>query len=82
MTLSQMMIEAHRRARADFASDRADTSAFVHHSYAYYFRLQLRTEHAKAREARTGECRAFQVIEPWYKRQQFKNAQSINWVRA
>lgn len=64
-----MFLTAHARARIDF-SDEHLRPEVLRKSYAYYFRLQLLVLQKQIREQRTGLCPAFQIVEPWYKRQQ------------
>ena len=46
---SQIFIAAHKAAKIDMADDKADKSPYNHHSYAYYFRLQLINQYALLR---------------------------------
>jgi hypothetical protein len=57
MTNSQMFKAAHAGAKIDKAFDAS-------HSYAHYFRLHLLSYQVEAREAKTGLCIGFQVVEP------------------
>lgn len=55
MTLSQIMIEAHARAREDFAFARTMKGVhFVRHPYSYYLGLQMRSGFAEKRRLETG----------------------------
>ena len=60
---SKLMIEAHARAREDFAFE-LTLRGTVHHvnrSYSYYLGLQMRSGFAEARVARTGLAPAFEL---------------------
>lgn len=78
MTKSEMFKEAHRRAADDFASN-PELPEVMRKPYAHYFRLQLLSLQRAEREARTGLCTGFQVVEPWYKRNQY-NPRTGQWV--
>lgn len=61
--LSKIMIEAHARAKADYA-DELSCRGRAHHvnrSYSYYLGLQMRSGFAEARVARTGMAPAFEL---------------------
>ncbi|MGL9621575.1 hypothetical protein QRQ56_26525 [Bradyrhizobium sp. U531] len=61
--LSKIMIEAHARAKADYANE-LSCRARAHHvnrSYSYYLGLQMRSGFAEARVARTGMAPAFEL---------------------
>ena len=60
---SQLMIEAHARAKADYA-DELSCRGRAHHvnrPYGYYLGLQMRSGFAEARIARTGMAPAFEL---------------------
>lgn len=61
--MSKNMIEAHARAKADYADELACRGR-VHHvnrSYRYYLALQMRSGFAEARVARTGMAPALEL---------------------
>ncbi|MET4364289.1 hypothetical protein ABIB06_004888 [Bradyrhizobium sp. LB8.2] len=61
--LSKIMIEAHARAKADYA-DELSCRGRAHHvnrPYSYYLGLQMRSGFAEARVARTGMAPAFEL---------------------
>lgn len=60
---SRIMIEAHARAKADYA-DELSSRGRAHHvnrPYSYYLGLQMRSGFAEARIARTGTAPAFEL---------------------
>jgi len=57
MTNAEMFKQAHAGAKVDRAFD-------AYYSYAYYFRLHLLVLQREAKEAKTGLCVGFQVVEP------------------
>lgn len=60
---SRIMIEAHARAKADYA-DELSCRGRAHHvnrPYSYYLGLQMRSGFAEARVARTGTAPAFEL---------------------
>ncbi|MCK1447245.1 hypothetical protein IVB34_40175 [Bradyrhizobium sp. 2] len=60
---SQIMTEAHTRAKADYA-DELSCRGRAHHvnrPYSYYLGLQMRSGFAEARVARTGMAQAFEL---------------------
>lgn len=63
--MPKLMREAHARAKADLADDRADPRAMArHHPYSYYLGLQMRGGFREQREVITGVCYGFQIHEP------------------
>lgn len=61
--LSKLMIDAHARAKADYADELA-CRGHAHHvnrPYSYYLGLQMRSGFAEARIARTGMAPAFEL---------------------
>lgn len=63
MTKSEMFKEAHVRACGDKSYDQ-ELPEIMWHSYAYYFRLQLRNLQAIERDSKAELVRGFQIIEP------------------
>ncbi|PPQ16322.1 hypothetical protein CV770_26615 [Bradyrhizobium sp. AC87j1] len=60
---SRIMVEAHARAKEDYA-DELSCRGRVHHvdrPYGYYLALQMRSGFAEARVARTGMAPAFEL---------------------
>ncbi|MET3968738.1 hypothetical protein [Bradyrhizobium sp. S3.9.1] len=60
---SRLMMEAHARAKADYA-DELSCRGRAHHvnrPYSYYLGLQMRSGFAEARVARTGMAPAFEL---------------------
>lgn len=62
MTKSQIFKLAHALARDDMDYN-PSLPEIMRKSYAYYFRLQLKSILANERIARTGICTGFQVYE-------------------
>lgn len=60
---SKLMIEAHARAKADYADELAcrGRAHHVNRPYSYYLRLQMRSGFAEARVARTGTAPGFEL---------------------
>ncbi|UPJ78571.1 hypothetical protein IVB16_27370 [Bradyrhizobium sp. 183] len=61
--LSKIMVEAHTRAKADYAGE-LSCRGRAHHvdrPYSYYLALQMRSGFAEARVARTGMAPAFEL---------------------
>jgi hypothetical protein len=60
---SKIMIEAHARAKADYAEELSCRGRAHHVSrpYSYYLGLQMRSGFAEARVARTGMAPAFEL---------------------
>lgn len=60
---SKLMIEAHARAKADYADELAcrRRAHHVNRPYSYYLALQMRSGFAEARVARTGMAPAFEL---------------------
>lgn len=60
---SRIMIEAHARAKADYADElsRRGRAHHVNRPYSYYLGLQMRSGFAEARVARTGMAPAFEL---------------------
>ena len=60
---SRIMIEAHARAKADYADElsRRGRAHHVSRPYSYYLGLQMRSGFAEARVARTGMAPAFEL---------------------
>lgn len=60
---SQLMTEAHARAKADYADELAcrGRAHHVNRPYSYYLALQMRSGLAEARVARTGMAPAFEL---------------------
>lgn len=60
---SQIMTEAHARAKADYADELAcrGRAHHVNRPYSYYLSLQMRSGFAEARVARTGMAPAFEL---------------------
>lgn len=64
--MSKIMTEAHARAKADFADQKAHPG-LVTRSYAYFLGLQMRSGFAEARVAITGMAPAFELpAQRWY----------------
>ena len=61
--ISQIMIEAHARAREDLAWVRANDPHGIK-PYSYFLGLQMRNGFAEARVALTGMAPSFQIVEP------------------
>jgi hypothetical protein len=61
---SKLMIEAHARAKADYADELAcrGRAHHVNRPYSYYLALQMRSGFAEARVARTGIAPAFELL--------------------
>ncbi|MDH2402005.1 hypothetical protein QCM77_18870 [Bradyrhizobium sp. SSUT18] len=61
--MSKIMIEAHARAKADYADELACRGRVhqVNRSYRYYLALQMRSGFAEARVARAGMAPAFDL---------------------
>lgn len=60
---SRIMVEAHARAKADYADElsRRGRAHHVNRPYSYYLGLQMRSGFAEARVARTGMAPAFEL---------------------
>lgn len=60
---SRLMIEAHIRAKADYADELScrGRAHHVNHPYSYYLGLQMRSGFAEARVVRTGMAPAFEL---------------------
>lgn len=60
---SNLMAEAHARAKADYADELAcrGRAHHVNRPYSYYLALQMRSGFAEARVARTGMAPAFEL---------------------
>jgi hypothetical protein len=59
--MSKIMTEAHARAKADVAWDRANSKTRMALPYSYYLGLQMRNGFAEARVAITGMAPSFQL---------------------
>lgn len=61
--LSKIMVDAHARAKADYADELAcrGRAHHVNRPYSYYLGLQMRSGFAEARIARTGMAPAFEL---------------------
>lgn len=63
--ISKIMTEAHARAKADFADQKANPPKFrAPRPYSYFLGLQMRSGFANARADAGCMVPAFQIIEP------------------
>lgn len=63
--LSQIVSEAHARARLDLDFEKANPPKFrAPHPYSYFLGLQMRSGFAEKRAELTGMAPAFQIVEP------------------